>query len=108
MTRGDIVMCNNLFATGHEQSGYRPAIIVSNDFCNRYSPVIEVIYTTTQQKRKLPTHVLIQSTPHRSTALCEAIYSVDKSRIRGIIGHCTQEEMNNIDSALLISLGLSS
>ena len=109
MTRGDIVFINNDVekVTGSEQGYSRPAIIVSNNACNKYSPVVEVVYTTTShKKRKLPTHVYITSTPKLSTALCEAVFSVDKSRIDKTLGHCSKWEMDAVDHALKISLGL--
>ena len=109
MTRGDIVVVHNdpEKVTGSEWLKDRPAIIVSNNACNEHSPVVEVVYlTTAKRKRHLPTHVLIRSSPDISTALCEAVYSVDKSRIERTLGHCTRWEMVCIDQALKISLGL--
>lgn len=106
MTRGDIVIVrNDTTATGHEQNGDRPAIIVSNNLCNKHSPVIEIVYLTTKQKSKLPTHTPILHNKI-STALCEAVYSVDKSRIYRIVGHITEQEQKNINRALKISLDL--
>lgn len=109
MTRGYIVFIKNDVekVTGSEQGYSRPAIVVSNNLCNKHSPVIEVVYcTTSRTKHKLPTHVSIGSTPKRSIALCEAVFSVDKSRIENTLGHCTEWEMDAIDYALKISLGL--
>lgn len=109
MTRGDIVYVHNDVhkATGSEWTNDRPAIIVSNDMCNRHSPVVEVVYTTSsRRKHLLPTHVILKSTPRSSVALCEHVYSVDKSRIERIIGQCSAKELFRINNALAISLGL--
>jgi mRNA interferase MazF len=109
MTRGDIVYVHNEHghSVGSEWTYDRPAIIVSNNMCNKYSSVVELVYvTTSKRKRLLPTHVLVKSTPYPSTALCESIYSVDKSRIQRTIGHCSPQEMFRINDALAISLGL--
>ena len=109
MTRGDIVYVHNECgnSVGSEWTKDRPAIIVSNDMCNKYSPVVEVVYTTTKRrKRLLPTHVIVHSTPFTSIALCEAIYSVDKCRIQRTVGQCSPKEMFQINNALVISLGL--
>lgn len=109
MTRGDIVVVYNNpeRVTGSEWLKNRPAVVVSNNACNKHSPVVEIIYlTTSPRKRHLPTHVPIHSSPDPSVALCEAIYSVDKSRIDRTLGHCSKCEMNLIDNALMISLGL--
>lgn len=91
---------------GCEQNAGRPAIIVSNDKCNKNSEVVEIVFCTTQPKSDLPTHVRILSTRRESIALCEQIDSVDKSRIGDFIGTCNEQEMNAIDVALMISLGI--
>ena len=109
MTRGDIVYVrvDKRKSTGSEWAFDRPAIIVSNDVCNEHSAVVEVVFTTsTRRKHLLPTHVVLHSTPLVSIALCESVYSVDKSRINRIIGRCSEKEMFRINDALAVSLGL--
>ncbi len=67
--------------TGSEQKSGRPAIIVSNNVGNSHSPIVEVVYLTTQPKSDLPTHVVIASAPQVSTALCEQVTTVSKERL---------------------------
>lgn len=104
--RGDIYYIEKAGYTGSEQEAGRPAIIVSNDQCNQYSPTVEVVYLTTQPKADLPTHVTIRSTRKESTALCEQIDSISTSRIGDFIGTATDDEMIRINTALMISLDL--
>ncbi len=92
--------------TGSEQQGGRPAIIVSNDVGNEHSPVVELVYLTTQEKRPLPTHVEIRSLARPSIALCEQISTVHKSRLGDYAGQASTQEMENIDKAIAVSLGL--
>lgn len=80
-------------------------MIVSNDVCNDVSPVIEVIFLTSRKKHPLPTHVNVQCELY-STALCEQITSVDKSRLLDYVGRASPEEMQQIDEAIKISLGI--
>ena len=91
---------------GSEQEAGRPAIIVSNNKANEYSPVVEVVYLTTQPKTDLPTHCTIRSAAHKSTALCEQITSVYTDRIGNYIGMCTDDEMDQVDECLMVSIGL--
>lgn len=91
---------------GSEQTAGRPAIVVSNDKANKYSPVILMVYLTTQPKNSLPTHVDIVSATRPSIALCEHVHSVSKSRLGGFIAKCTDGEMAMIDGALCVSLGI--
>ncbi len=80
-------------------------MIVSNDVCNDVSPVIEVIFLTSRKKHPLPTHVNVQCELY-STALCEQITSVDKSRLLDYVGRASPEEMQQIDEAIKVSLGI--
>lgn len=102
--RGEIYHICGKEAVGHEQRGNRPAVIVSNNVGNEHSPVVEVVYLTTQEKKRLPTHVQIYSSPRVSTAMCEQIDTVDKRRLGDLIGRVTEGEQQKIDKALAVSL----
>ena len=107
ITRGQILyIAAPQDSVGSEQTYKRPAIVVSNDKCNEYSPVIDVVFLTTQNKAALPTHVKIYSSPCPSIALCEHPTAVDKRRIEDILGFCSDKEMERIDNALRIALAL--
>lgn len=104
--RGDIFFITEGAYTGSEQNAGRPGVIVSNDMGNKYSPCVEVVFLTSQDKKPLPTHVeVLCKVP--STALCENIQTVSKGRLDTFIRSCTASEMRNIDNALLCSLGLN-
>ncbi len=104
--RGEIWYVENNNFTSHEMGFTRPAIVVSNDKCNTFSTVIEIIYLTTTPKKDMPTHVSIKSAPRRSTALCENVYSIDVCRLKEKCGELTESEQMMVDNALLISLGI--
>ena len=109
--RGDIWYIgstDNEDTFGSIQAAGRPAIIVSNNACNTYSSVVEVVYLTTRHKKRLPTHVVINSARVRSTALCEQIDSVTIDKLLNRHGQCTADEMHRVDAALAISVGLMS
>lgn len=90
-----------------EQVAGRPAIIVSNNKGNEFSPVVEVVFLTTKGKSPLPTHVEILSCKRPSIALCEQINTISKSRIGEYNGECTDEEMHKIDKAICVSVGIA-
>lgn len=104
--RGEIFYIKKAETIGHEQEAGRPAIIVSNDIANERSGTAEVVYLTTQPKRDLVTHVIIRATGRESTALCEQITTVSGARIGEYVGTCSHAEMEAIDRALLMSLGI--
>ena len=103
MRRGEIYYIENDNAVGCEQRGIRPAVIVGNDVGNKYSPVLLVVYFTLQPKKHLPTHVYVRG---HGTALCEQIFTIDKTRLQQKKGECTDSEMERINKALRISLGM--
>lgn len=100
--RGDIWYIDYEKSNGSEQHGMRPAIIVSNDIGNTHSPVVEVVWLTSADKKPLPTHVVIGN----SIALCEQIHTVDKSRLVELKKCCTEKQMMQINRAMMISLGI--
>ena len=104
--RGDILYVESGYAVGSEQRPGRPAIIVSNDANNRSSSTVELVYLTTQPKHDLPTHVTIHSLSRESIAICEQISTVAVERLGSVRGCVTDEEMANIEAAMLVSLGM--
>lgn len=106
MKRGEIYYIQRRETVGSEIAGARPAVIVSNNALNDTSPVVEVVFLTTKPKKDMPTHVAIQSTGADATALCEQVCSVSRLLVGNYCATCTKEEMERIDTALLISLGL--
>ena len=106
MRRGEIYYVHKGIVTGSEQEGGRPAVIVSNDANNRGSSVVEVVYLTTRPKVELPTHVSVKTSKYPSTALCEQINSISTERSGEYIGRLTPSEMEEINEALLVSLGI--
>lgn len=105
--RGDIYYIQDRsYTRGSEQGGDRPGVIVSNDANNKHSPVVEVVFLTCKNKKQLPTHVPIKSAKYPSTALCENVYSVSVQTLGNYVGHCTDKEMQQINNALQVSLGL--
>ena len=109
--RGEIwYVKQNSNVIGCEEQAGRPAIIVSNNKNNTYSPVLQVVFLTTQEKKPLPTHVLVDDITsglrESSTALCEQITRVGKERIGDYIGRVADATMEEIDKALMIQLDL--
>ena len=107
MKRGEIYYIKSTHQEeGSEQRADRPAVIVSNNKNNEHSETVEVVYMTTKPKHDLPTHVFTRSALSPSTILCEQICTVSKQRVDTLIGKLTDSEMQTVDAALAISLGI--
>lgn len=107
--RGEIYYVENSSRehVGSEQRNDRPAVIVSCDANNKHSRVLEMVFLTSAPKKDLPTHVTIRSTGRTSEALCEQPTPVAVERINNFVGKATEKEMEQIDIALLIGLGIN-
>lgn len=104
--RGDIFFVKATANTGSEQKAGRPAIVVSNNFANTFSSVVEVVFLTSKNKKSLPTHAKIHCRVE-SVALCEQITSVSKERLGKYVKSCSDLEIKDVNRALKVSLGLN-
>lgn len=110
--RGDIYYADLSPVVGSEQGGLRPVLIVQNDVGNRYSPtVIAAAITSKLSKAKLPTHIDVVAgdvgLTRDSVVLLEQIRTLDKRRLREKMGHLPDMLMEQVDSAISVSFGLT-
>lgn len=105
INKGDIVWVENSKVTGSEMAGTRPAIVVSNNKANQYSPVVTVVWLCSNERKPLPTHCTVKALK-LSTAVCENVTTVSKERIGGYIRTATEDEIDAVDRCLRIHLDL--
>ena len=105
--RGDIYWVALDPAIGTEIQKTRPAVIVSNDSCNRYGTRVVVLPITSNVTSLYPgeARITVRSKPGR--VLCDQIRSIDKSRLRGRAGALSQDELRDLEDAIRLTLGLS-
>lgn len=109
--RGDIFYADLSPAIGSEQGGIRPVLIVQNNVGNYHSPTVIVAVLTSKSKKKLPTHISIPSGEGNitmdSTVLLEQLRTIDKFRLQKYVGSISDNTMDRVDRAMLVSLGLN-
>jgi mRNA interferase MazF len=95
---------------GREQSGRRPAVIVSADSLNESRAGIVVVVPITTTYRGLPSHIEIDKDSSGldevSYAKCEDVKSVSEQRLIGRLGAVGDEVMFEADRALRFLLDL--
>ena len=75
--QGDIVLLDFNPARGHEQKGYRPAIVISNNIFNINTKMVMVCPISSNTKY-FPTHYILEDTAKISgSVFCEHIKSID-------------------------------
>ena len=110
--RGEIYFADLEPHVGSEQGGKRPVIVLQNDVGNKFAPTLIVAAVTSRVSKKpnQPTHVLIDKNPafsRPSVVLLEQIFTIDKERINNFMGLTSEYEMEQIENALLRSLGVN-
>lgn len=91
---------------GNIQAGSRPVIIVSNDLCNKHSPVLLAVPLTTKPKKNLPTHVLFTIDGEFNTALVEQAGPILLSDLVNKKYILEKYIMDQVDEAIAIAYGL--
>ena len=111
--RGETYYANLNPVYGSEQGGIRPVLILQNNIGNYYSPTLIVAPVTKRIEKKpyLTTHVILNRIPDmkykgNSLFMLEQLRAIDKRRMKGYIGKLTKKQMELIDQAARISLGL--
>ena len=96
---------------GSEQGGIRPVLVLQNNTGNFYCPTLIVAPLTARRSKKpnQPTHDHLKGVrgmDSPSVVLLEQIKTIDKRRIRSYIGKLSREQMDGVNEAIEISLGL--
>ncbi|AZT91439.1 type II toxin-antitoxin system PemK/MazF family toxin [Caldicellulosiruptor changbaiensis] len=108
--RGEIWLVDLNPTRGHEQSGVRPAVIVSVDEFNSCPADLVVIVPITTKNKNIPLHVKIQpkesGLDRVSFAKPEDIRSISKERLVKKIGRLSDEKLRELEEKIKILLGL--
>ncbi len=110
--RGDIYYADLSPVVGSEQGGIRPVLIVQNDVGNKFSPTVIAAAITSQRfKNSLPTHIQVDAhgcgLAKNSIVLLEQVRTIDKKRLKEKMGNLNETDMNRVNQALSVSLGIN-
>lgn len=106
LRRGDVVWVELDPARGTEIRKTRPAVVISNDSCNRYGSRVVVLPVTSNVSSLFPGEARIELAGKPARVLGDQIRSVDKARLRSRIGRLRQEELREVEDAVKVTLGL--
>ncbi len=90
----------------HIQEGKRPVVVVSNNTCNKASPVITVVPLTTSVKRPYPQQVPIIFQESVSIAIADQLTSIPVSELENCVCTLCDFQMDQIDRAIAVQLSL--
>jgi mRNA interferase MazF len=103
--RGDIYLVNFDPTIGHEVKKSRPAVIITNDINNEYSPVLTVIPLSSNTTRVYPFEVVIPAgngLDNESKIMVNQIRTVDKKRLIKKLSKVSREVIKKIEAAIRI------
>lgn len=108
--RGEIWLVNLNPTMGHEQSGVRPALVVSVDEFNSCPAELVVVLPVTTKDKRIPFHVRVvpaeSGLREISFIKCEDVRSVSKERLTKRLGVVSRGTFDAVEDRLRILLGL--
>ena len=113
MKRGEIHLIRLDPTEGSEQAGTRPAVVVSRNSINQYSPVVVIcpITDASHVSKPYPSDVTIHAPEgglkRDSVVLAGQVRAVAKHRFTKLLGQISVQTMLQIDRALKVTLDLT-
>ncbi|MBK7049399.1 MAG: type II toxin-antitoxin system PemK/MazF family toxin [Rhodoferax sp.] len=106
MMRGEVWWVEFDPAVGTEIRKTRPAVIISNDAANRNLSRVIVVALTSNTERVYPGNALVRVGGVLSKAMADQIMTADKLRLKSKLGELSKQDMQAVDDAVGVQLGL--
>src|SRR5262245_15516144 len=92
--------------TGGQVRNGRPGAIFSNDAANKYLNRVQVVPLTTNIGRIYPSEAAVSVKGKQHKAMADQLTTASKSRLENRLGRLSSSDMNDVEQALKIQLGL--
>jgi len=84
-----------------------PAIIISNDAANKHLNRVQVVPLTTKVGRIYPSEAPVTFAGQEGKAMADQLTTVSKLRLENRAGKLANSEMDLVEQAIMLQLGLS-
>lgn len=100
MNRGDIYWIDLEPTIGSEVNKLRPCVLVGATPINQARSTVVVVPLSTSAKARPPVTISVLCLSKQVTAVCDQIRTVDKSRLKNIIGSLSEKDLNELEEGL--------
>jgi mRNA interferase MazF len=108
--RGDVWFVDLNPIRGHEQSGHRPAMVISADLFNRGPAGLVVVLPLTSSHRDIPMHIPLDppdgGVRQRSYIMCDQIRTISLERLLNRWGKVSYSVMADVEDRIATLLDL--
>ena len=95
--QGDICYVDFAPTKGHEQTGLRPALVISKSKFNKYTNMVVVCPITSNTKKFFTHYELVDTRKVKGSVLCEHIRSIDfNARKLSFVEKVKKDELEEI------------
>ena len=103
--RGDVHWVSLDPVRGTEIGKTRPAVVLSNDACNRFGARVVVVPLTSNIESLYPGEAIVSVEGTRARVLGDQIRSLDRRRVRGRVARLTGDGLRDVETAVRVTLG---
>lgn len=100
MNRGEVYWVNLDPTTGSEINKLRPCVIVGATPINKARRTVIVVPLSTSAKALPPITISVLCLGKQVTAVCDQIRTVDKSRLKNLVGVLSDKDLLTLDDSL--------
>jgi len=106
MTRGSVWWVNFDPSVGGEIRKQRPAIIISNNAANKHLNRVQVVPLISNVAKLYPGEAYVMLNDKQSKVMADQLTTVSKKRLLNRIGDLSTENIQQVEHAIQIQLGL--
>lgn len=108
MKRGEVWWVNFDPSVGSEIQKQRPAVLVSNDISNKALSRVQVVPLTSKVARLYPSDTYVMFNGKQHKAMANQLTTVSKVRVLNVAGRLSKADLEKVEEAIKVQLGLTS
>lgn len=107
MNRGEVWWVSFEPAIGGEVHKLRPAVIISNNASNKFLNRVQIVPITSKIDRLYPSEAYVMLNEKKCKAMADQLTTASKLRLLNLEGRLSNSDMQKVEHAVRVQLGLS-